>query len=238
MLEMSEALLVQETGKMIKSLVKENKESRPTSNTRVPEETTLLPVEEERYTQTISTVHTFKDSWQEGAVCGVLVNFGHKWYDEGAQVSLAHYIIENCKDLLQYFDEPLYRKIIEVVSFSVQSGMVPEPGWYVIHEEEEIRKFAVDALSTPYSYASWEKKEMFLQTQKMPEENYVRDAENALQRLQLKKSNRVIATLQEYFEKATEDEKASEEFEINFKVLQLVIQQRNTLAVKLGTVTL
>lgn len=79
---------------------------------------------------------------------------------------------------------------------------------------------------------------MFLQTQKMPEENYVNDATNALLRLQLRKTRRVIKELQSYFDQATEDEKETEEYLINMKVMQVVVQQRNELANKLGMVTL
>lgn len=93
-------------------------------------------------------------------------------------------------------------------------------------------------MSSPYTYASWEKKEMFLQTQKMPDENYVRDAENALLRLQLRKSKRVIKELEAYLKDATPDVVESEDYDINFKVYQVLIVQRNEIAEKLGTVTL
>jgi DNA primase len=238
MLDMNEQLLVQETAKVIKGLIKENKELRSAPVPGLTEEMPTLQLESHVGLPENSVGYASKDSWQERAVCGVLVNFGHKIYDEETKTYLANFIIRNSKELLPYFDLELCKKIIDTVSETLEKGTIPEPGWYVGHEDDEIRQFAVDALATPYTYASWEKKEMFLQTQKMPEENYLRDAENALQRLQLKKNNRVIASLQEYFEKATEAEKNTEEFEINFKVLQLLIQQRNILATKLGTVTL
>jgi predicted transcriptional regulator len=79
---------------------------------------------------------------------------------------------------------------------------------------------------------------MFLQTQKMPDENYVRDAENALLRLQLRKSKRVIKELEAYLKDATPDVVESEDYDINFKVYQVLIVQRNEIAEKLGTVTL
>lgn len=79
---------------------------------------------------------------------------------------------------------------------------------------------------------------MFLQTQKMPEENYINDANNALLRLQLRKSRRVIKELKSYFEDASSAEMETEEYQINMKVMQVLIQQRNELANKLGMVTL
>ena len=120
----------------------------------------------------------------------------------------------------------------------IPKGHTPDHAWFIAHRNEEIREFAVNVLSSPYVYASWEKKEMFLQTQKMPEENYINDANNALLRLQLRKSRRVIKELKSYFEDASSAEMETEEYQINMKVMQVLIQQRNELANKLGMVTL
>ena len=79
---------------------------------------------------------------------------------------------------------------------------------------------------------------MFLQTQKMPDENYIRDAENAVLRLKLKKSKRIIKQLEEWLASADEETQSSEEFAVNVKVLQVIINERNQLAELLRTVTL
>lgn len=67
---------------------------------------------------------------------------------------------------------------------------------FIGHETDDIRQFAIDALSFPYEYASWENKGMLLQTQKMPEENYINESHNALLRLKLKKVNKNIETIE------------------------------------------
>ena len=59
---------------------------------------------------------------------------------------------------------------------------------------------------------------MYLQTQKMPDENYIRDVDNAIQRLILKKSTKYIGQLEEYFTSFTEDDKQSEEYTLNINV--------------------
>lgn len=82
------------------------------------------------------------------------------------------------------------------------------------------------------------KKRNVLTNPKMPEENYINDANNALLRLQLRKSRRVIKELKSYFEDASSAEMETEEYQINMKVMQVLIQQRNELANKLGMVTL
>ena len=180
----------------------------------------------------------FNDAWQERAVCTVLINFGQKIYDENTGVTVAQYILESVQDILSYFDIVQYQKIINEVAEQISIGHTPDHAWFIAHRNEEIREFAVNVLSSPYVYASWEKKEMFLQTQKMPEENYINDANNALLRLQLRKSRRVIKELKSYFEDASSAEMETEEYQINMKVMQVLIQQRNELANKLGMVTL
>jgi DNA primase len=180
----------------------------------------------------------FNDAWQERAVCTVLINFGQKIYDENTGVTVAQYILESVQDILSYFDIAQYQKIINEVAEQISIGHTPDHAWFIAHRNEEIREFAVNVLSSPYVYASWEKKEMFLQTQKMPEENYINDANNALLRLQLRKSRRVIKELKSYFEDASSAEMETEEYQINMKVMQVLIQQRNELANKLGMVTL
>jgi len=180
----------------------------------------------------------FNDVWQERAVCTVLINFGQKIYDENTGVTVAQYILESVQDILSYFDIVQYQKIINEVAEQISIGHTPDHAWFIAHRNEEIREFAVNVLSSPYVYASWEKKEMFLQTQKMPEENYINDANNALLRLQLRKSRRVIKELKSYFEDASSAEMETEEYQINMKVMQVLIQQRNELANKLGMVTL
>jgi DNA primase len=238
MLDLSENILNNEVNKVIKADIKNRKlsESNPTHESQPYDENDWLKQKPIKTTDDTSLVTN--DAWQERAICSILINYGHKLYDETPDITVARHILESVQDILTYFDIPLYRKIIEIVSVQLSEGPPPEHTWYVGHEDEEIRKFAIDALSTPYIYASWENKEMFLQTQKMPDENYTRDTANALLRLQLRKSRRVIKELQDYFDHATPEEKETDEYLLNLKVMQVLLQQRNQMANDLGTVTL
>ncbi len=238
MLDLSENILNNEVNKAIRADIK----------TRNAGETPPLPPElmsgEEDWLRQ-KTVHlqdestlVWNDSWQERAVCAVLINYGHQWYDEQEKVTVARYILDSVHELLSYFDTQLYRKIVEEVARQIELGNIPDHPYFTSHSDEEIRHFAVNVLSTPYTYASWEEKEMFLQTQKMPDENYVRDAVNAITRLQLRKSRKVIKELQEYFDKASPEEQETDEYLLNLKVMQVLIRQRNEIAGRLGTVTL
>lgn len=177
------------------------------------------------------------DAHQERAVCSILVNYGDKVYDEQGQI-LAQFMVDTLESLMDEFDIELYKKIITVTKEQLKEQNTISGAYYTSHPDEEVRKFAVDAMSSPYIYADWAKKEITLQTQKMPDENYVRDATNALKRLQLRKSKRVIRQVQTYLDKATPVERESEEYMLNLKVLQVLLKERNELAAELGTVTL
>ncbi len=234
-LNIDENILNNETRKLVRLNIKTNQEkpnasSEPTSQ----EDEWLKP--KPRLFDTIDTSITH-DAWQEKAVCSIAIHYGHETYDETNNISVAQYIINEVTEFIQYFDIPLYKKIIQTLSDLISNNVHLHHSLFTGHEENDIREFAIEALSTPYTYASWDKKEMFLQTQKMPDENYIADAHNAVLRLKLKKSKRIIKELEEWLSQADAEMQSSDEYELNIKVLQVVINERNLLAEQLRTVT-
>lgn len=238
MLDLSESVLLNEVNKVVRADAKAKKESNSPHSQELPVDSEDQWLNPKPVLSQSEPEILRNDAWQEKAVCSILVNYGHQVIDETKKQTVSQYILESVQDILSYFDIELYRKIIEQVGKKIDAGFTPDHAWFTGHEDEEIRNFAINAMSSPYTYASWEKKEMFLQTQKMPDENYVRDAESALLRLQLRKSKRVIKELESYLKDATPDVVETEDYGINFKVYQVLISQRNEIAEKLGTVTL
>lgn len=240
MLDLSEEVLNSEVNKVLKEGFKrkQQEDDRQNGSQQPPyaldEEAWLNP----KLTLSTDQVELVKnDAHQERAVCSILVNYGDKVYDEQGQL-LAQFMVDTLESLMDEFDIELYKKIITVTKEQLKEQNTISGAYYTSHPDEEVRKFAVDAMSSPYIYADWAKKEITLQTQKMPDENYVRDATNALKRLQLRKSKRVIRQVQTYLDKANAVERESEEYMLNLKVLQVLLKERNELAAELGTVTL
>jgi DNA primase len=240
MLDLSEEVLNSEVNKVLKEGFKrkQQEDDRQNGSQQPPyaldEEAWLNP----KPTLSTDQVELVKnDAHQERAVCSILVNYGDKVYDEKGQI-LAQFMVDTLDSLMDEFDIELYKKIITVTKEQLKEQNTISGAYYTSHPDEEVRKFAVDAMSSPYIYADWAKKEITLQTQKMPDENFVRDATNALKRLQLRKSKRVIRQVQTYLDKANAVEKESEEYMLNLKVLQVLLKERNELAAELGTVTL
>ena len=239
MLQISENIFVNEVNKVIRAEIKKLKEENH------PQEHHEPPAAEEEWLKTRPSLSeagppsfALNDAWQERSVCSILINFGDKIIDEAQNVSLAAWTFENTKEILNYFDVDLYKKIITLSGEALEQGLVPDHKWYLNTEDTEVSDFAINVLTTPYVYANWERKDMFLQTQKLPEENFVRDAESAMLRLQLRKSNKIITELQAWFLDKENIDEFSEDYLVNLKVLQVLLERRNELAEKLGTVTL
>lgn len=235
-LDIDENILVSETRKIIRSQLKNQYENNIGSEKSSPQTEEWLTPQPKIY-QENSDFNT-QDVWQERAVCSIAVNYGHLIFDHEKQMTVAEYIVNELTEFNDFFDVPLYKKLLDYVTELISVRKETSHSLFITHHDDEIRDFAINVLSTPYSYASWDKREMFLQTQKMPDENYVRDAENAVLRLKLRKSKRIIRQLEEWLASADEKTQASEEFSINIKVLQVVINQRNQWAEMLRTVTL
>lgn len=240
MLDLSEEVLNSEVNKVLKEGFKrkQQEDDRQNGSQQPPyalDEQAWLNPKPILSTDQVELVKN--DAHQERAVCSILVNYGDKIYDEQGQL-LAQFMVDTLESLMDEFDIELYKKIITVTKEQLKEQNTISGAYYTSHPDEEVRKFAVDAMSSPYIYADWAKKEITLQTQKMPDENFVRDATNALKRLQLRKSKRVIRQVQTYLDKATPVERESEEYMLNLKVLQVLLKERNELAAELGTVTL
>lgn len=235
-LDVSEQILVSEINKIIRANIKSKREQQErTQNTEIKEEEwlTTKPIavkDEEEFVK--------NDAWQERTVCSILINYGHQLFDKENDITVSQYIIENIGELLEFFDIDLYKKIITQATESITDDFHPDHQWYINHSDEEIRNFAITVLSSPYTYASWEERQILLQTQKMPEENFVRDATNAIYRLQLKKSKFIVAEIETYLSEASEAEKQTDEYILNLKVYQELLKQRNELTEMLGMVTL
>ena len=240
MLDLSEDILISEVNKVLKEDFKRKKLEGDRQNGN---QATQPEANEEDWLKPKPKLSTDQpelvknDAHQERAVCVVLINYGDKMYEEQGML-LAKFMVDTLDTLMDEFDVELYKKVITETKKQLEEQKTISGAYYTSHPDEEVRKFAVDAMSSPYIYADWAKKEITLQTQKMPDENYIRDATSAIKRLQLRKSKRVIKQVQTYLDTATPVERESDEYMINLKVLQVLLKERNELAAELGTVTL
>ncbi|MBK9257703.1 MAG: DNA primase [Saprospiraceae bacterium] len=239
MMDVSESILINETNKIIKEDIRKKKmDSDRERMQQIPDESDWINEKPKPYPEGIQQELIQNDGFQEREIASILVNFGDKWYDEPSGVIVADFILEHIYELVEKFDIPLYKTILEESKKLRDQSLSVKADYFTQHTEETVRNFAIEALSTPYTYADWDKKFIILQTQKMPDENYQRQSYKAILRLKLRKAKKIIAEIKLTIDNATDDEKNSDDYLLNLKVLQEVVRQRNQLASELGTVTL
>lgn len=176
------------------------------------------------------------DGFQERDIVRILINGGGVVFDKEEGITVADYILSNVEDVLDDFDNKLYQKVIRLVAEHQAAGQELSPSFFLHHPDAEVQQLAVDLSSSPYEYSeNWAKRwDIFLTTQKMPEENFVKDSSSAMKRFRLRKLNRMI---EENAEKIKALYKAgSDEYMLHLKLDQRLKAMRNELAAELGTV--
>jgi len=134
------------------------------------------------------------DEFQEKDLARIMIEFGGKFLDNNQQISIGEYILENIQDVIQSFDHPSYQKIVLFASNLIGQGKKLTSDFFLHHEDQEIRNVAINLISSPYELSeNWVNKwDIYLRSQKPPEENFLKDTENMILRFRLKKINKRI----------------------------------------------
>lgn len=238
-----EELLVQETNKLLTQAFKKQQTwdgaSRPFPDTGFPAEEGAPPPDENRRDETPSAGPSLGDAFQEKDIVRILISGGNALFDEAEKITIAHYILANIADVLDQFQTPLYQKVLTLTQELLAEGEEVNSAYFIQHPDPDISRLAVDLLSSPYEYSeNWEKRwEIFLQTQKKPENNFPKDGEQALKRFKLRKIMRMCEENQQHIQELA---KGGDEVELmtHLKVQQKLLEMRNSLAKELGTVVL
>ncbi len=239
-MEVEEDILHSETNKVVRSILENRKRFKArkegTQINIVPEEggtpEAAQPVPPPQPARLTS--YEFK----ERDLARLLVAYGDKLYDEKENISVAEYVISQIQDLLPEFESKDYRRIVELSLQRLVEGNQVSPQYFIGHVDDEISSIAVDLLHQPWEYSpGWEKKGLFLHTQKMPDDNVINDADSALHRFLL---NRVIMLCEKNQERIKNAVAQGQEEELLklLKVQSKLLEHRNALAQRLKTVVL
>ena len=267
-LSSNEALLVKEVNKLIRTDIKKKKIEKDRAEKRSqlkqggqdPQEPAYMQgYEEMPYDPNMDTgydpivepkVHhkqpSFKKTsheYQEKDLARIIVCAGDTIIkDENDQeIVVADFIYSNIFDIFQYFENELYKDIInegfEFIESGTNSAGFSISDHFINHNNPKISNFAINANASPYEFAEWDKKDVFLQTQPLPEKNFFRDSLQSILRFKLKKMNTVIKMLSERAA-STDGSVTPEQLKIILKGYQKLTAERAELAEKLGTVIL
>ena len=145
------------------------------------------------------------DDHQERDIIRVIVNLGDKLYDVDNKVTVAQYLVANYRELIDMVDNQLYKSImIETIS-QVDAGQEFKTSHFTNHAKEEVRQLTTDLQMDPYHYSDWDGRSLFLQTQKMPDENFVKDSLNSILRLKERKFQRTLKKVDDMIESESDE---------------------------------
>ncbi len=132
------------------------------------------------------------DEFQEKDIIRILIGFGTQIFEN--DVTVTEYILNNIKDFIDKFDNPFYLSILEELKNNHQL----DTDYFLNHKDEQIKKIALSAITSPYQYSeAWEKKyEQPLNTQEMPDNNFLKDSIDAVRKLLIKKIDKILLEIQ------------------------------------------
>ncbi|MCP4439766.1 MAG: DNA primase [Aureispira sp.] len=204
-----------------------------------PEDFGPSELEEEYQGETISDNKLGKatDEFQERDMVRILINFGDKPLEEDETV--AEYILMNMLELLDEFDNAIYAGVMREYMEALEAGETITTDYFIRHQDPKIAKLAVHVIATPYEYSEgWEKMNVYLNTQKMPELNHIADAKSGVIRFKLKKIERLINKNHAEL-KQLQDQKGDYNKVIKLmKVHKKLVELRTELATEFNTVVL
>lgn len=236
MMGIDEQILVSEAAKVMqKDQKKKNIDKRREQAKSQPEQVHV--VDDEKQPRGHQDTPILNDDPQERDIVRIIVNLGSKTYNKDQDITVAEYVISNIREEVDKFDNDLYKKMVIMAMNAVDRNETVTPDLFAT-SDTEISQLAVELMADPYSYADWEKKGVFLQTQKVPEENFERDSYQAILRFKLTKIKKFIDIVEKRIQKMNSEENTGEEYILNIKVLQKLLDERNSIAKELNSVVL
>lgn len=243
-MDLSEEVLVTETNKSVRLLVQKKQADRGIQVNIEPEAGENGPASNAQSAprpeppRPKPTGHEF----QERDIARILVESGHRTFDDSENMTVAEFILGNIEEVLDDFDHPLYQQIAKECLRMLVEKQPLSPQFFIGHPEKTMSELAVDLLHTPFDYSpGWEERELFLTSQKMPDENFKKDSLSALKRFKLKKLERLFTKNQERLKNMKvlelDDDGMADLMKIQ-KVQKKILEIRNELAKEAGTVIL
>ena len=175
--------------------------------------------------------------FQERDIARILVEAGGKIYDEQENLTIAEFVLGNIEDVLDDFDNPAYLRIAKETMQLVLEKKPINSQHFIGHHDRAISELAVDLLHSPFEYSpGWAERELYLSSQKMPEDNFNKDSLSALYQFKLRKVIRLAEKNQNEMKSLPSDDPA--QLMRLMKVQMRLIEMRNELMKQLGMVVL
>lgn len=242
LMKMDEQILISEVSKVIdqnlkSKRVQENRDRLRANREEVRKtESSDYVRNEDDIAQLPASVRLTGDEFQEKDLTRILICGCDKLYKPDSTVTVGEYLITNIEDSIDSFENPVYKQVFTFAIEKLKNGEKLSPQDFIQFPDNQISLLAIDFLSSPYTLANWEERNIFLQTQKPPEENYPRDAYQGIMRFKLKKIGRIIEQTKKNL--AENSEMNEEDKKLELRVLIQMQKERNEIAKMLNNVIL
>jgi DNA primase len=204
LMRIDEHILIRETNKAFDELLRQRRQGA-TRNIESERDTQWSKVEPESQQPSEATVISFPeltDHYQERDIVRILLNYGVNPIDKDSSVTVTQYVVQNLLDVLEHMQHPLYKKIVVEYKDVLETGRQLNALHFIKHKDREIQALAIELLTFPFEYASWDEHDIPLQVQLHPDDNFKKDALHAILRLKLQilmqhidENNEAIAAL-------------------------------------------
>lgn len=179
---------------------------------------------------------TTGDEFQEKDLVRILICYGNQMFEEEDNTTVAAYILHNIEDVMEEFDNPLYRRVVEVCMERLSKMEPINEQFFVQHSDAELSKLAIDMMTSPYEYSeNWAKRWEIYLSQHDPDKNFVNDSERALKLFRFRKLKRMAEKVKNMIAQLHQ-QNDHEQMVAHIIMLQKINQIKNELAKKYGMV--
>jgi len=239
MMDISEEILVNETNKVIKADLKQKRTQFDKKNAYVDEDKFITtPKRSEGEQAKNLKLLVTGDDYQEQDLLRVLISMGNQKLKEDSDVTVAGFIINNIEDEVENIDNQLFKQIFQKAIEQYNEAGRINVEYFTSSDDENMRSLAIDMLSTPYIYASWEEKGLQLQTQKAPDKNQESDSLNSLRRFLYRKYDKKIKHIEAKIIELSGSSDQEADLLLYMKAHKKALTFRSDLASQLGSVFL
>lgn len=172
---------------------RENKEKEEELIKGAKVESQLVKIDEMAPKNIDETKKVLQDEeFQEKAIVRVLMLFGGRKFSEDETV--AEFVLSNMIELLEEFDNQLYADIVSDCIDAFEEENILSPEDFTQYQRPEVAQLAISFMTEPYEYSGgWEKFNVYLNNQKMPDQNHLLDAKSTIAYFKLRKLKRLAS---------------------------------------------
>lgn len=229
-LKIDEKTIFNEINKLIKKEIQDKnfqrmRDENVNSNLEIISDTSITRSEPQSFL-------ILSDENQEREVLKVLMTKGDQIYDEHTGQSVTDFIISEISDSVEFFDNEFYASVVYEVIKQSEKGEKINHLFFQNHHDTRVKDLYIEFSMLPYDYADWPGRGLELQTQLPPERNHIREADQAVMRLNYKKILKMIKHNQKKMNELSPD---SDEYSLHLKIHNKLLTTRKNMAGILNT---